>query len=120
MFRRKFNLQLIIGAVVVLAVVAIIALFARPKAAGDLRVYFLDVGQGDSSYIKTPGGEDILIDGGPGNEVLNELGKVMDLGDREINLVILTHPHADHLSGLLEIIRRYQVDEVWETKVEYS
>src|SRR3990172_10416929 len=119
MFRRKFNLQLIIGALAVLAVVASIALFARPKATGDLRVYFLNIGQGDSSYIKTPGEEDILIDGGPGNEVLNELGKVMDFGDREINLVILTHPHADHLSGLLDVLKRYKVDEVWETGVEY-
>ncbi|MEK7143156.1 MAG: MBL fold metallo-hydrolase [Patescibacteria group bacterium] len=120
MFRQRFNLKLIIGALVVLAVVTSIALFARPQAAGDLRVYFLDVGQGDASYIKTPGGGDILIDGGPGNEVLNQLGKVMDLGDREISLVILTHPHADHLSGLSEVIRRYQVEEVWETKVDYS
>lgn len=120
MFFLRKNLKLIIGLVIVVATVLGIGLWARPQAAANLRVYFLDVGQGDASYIKTPGGEDILIDGGPGNEVLNQLGKVMDFGDRQLNLVILSHPHADHLTGLLEVIKRYEVEEIWETGVEYS
>lgn len=116
----KRNLQFIIGVLAVIAVVVAVGMQTRPEASGDLKVYFLDVGQGDASYIKTPSGEDILIDGGPGSQVLDELGRVMDFGDREINLVILTHPHADHLTGLVEVIERYKVREVWETGVEYS
>lgn len=113
------NLQLIIGLVIAIGIVVAVGI-TRPQAESELRVYFLDVGQGDSAYIKTPTGEDILIDGGPDNAVLNELGKVMDFGDHRINLIILTHPHADHLTGLLEVIRRYTIDEVWETGVEHS
>ncbi|HLB95508.1 MAG TPA: ComEC/Rec2 family competence protein [Patescibacteria group bacterium] len=114
------NLQFILGAAVVIATLIGVSFFVRPQASGGLKVYFFDVGQGDASYIKMPGGEDVLIDGGPDNKVLDELGKVMDFGDREINLVILSHPHADHLTGLLEVLKRYKVDEVWETGVEYS
>lgn len=114
------NLQFIIGLAVAIGVVVAVGIFARPQAENELKVYFLDVGQGDSAYIKTPTGEDILIDGGPDNSVLGELGKVMDFGDHRINLIILTHPHADHLTGLLEVMRRYTIDEVWETGVEYS
>lgn len=115
----KRKIQLWLGFLVVAAAVILVATFSRPQASGDLKVYFLNVGQGDSEYIKTPSGQDILIDGGPGSSVLDELGRVMDFGDREINLVILTHPHADHLTGLVEILDRFKVDEIWETGVEY-
>jgi len=120
MKKKKFRIKLILSTLVVIAAATGLIFFGRPQAAGDLKVYFLDVGQGDSSYIKTPIGQDILIDGGDDNTVLNELGKVMDFGDREINLVILSHPHSDHLDGLIEVLKRYKVDEVWETGVEYS
>lgn len=116
---RRKNLQFIFGLLIVIGVILGIGIFARPQAQSDLKIYFLDVGQGDSEYIKTPTGPDILIDGGPDTSVLNELGKVMNFGDREINLVILSHPHADHLTGLLEVVRRYKIDEVWETGIEY-
>jgi len=115
--RSKY--QFIFGLLIVVAVVIGVSVFSRPQARGDLKVYFLNVGQGDASYIKMPNGEDVLIDGGPGSVVLDELGKVMDLTDREINLVILTHPHSDHLSGLIEVLKRYKVEEIWETGVEY-
>lgn len=113
------NIQFLLGLILVVVFVVGLSIFSKPQASGDLKVYFLNVGQGDAAYIQTPSGEDILIDGGPDNSVLNELGKVMNFGDSEINLVILTHPHADHLTGLLEVLRRYRVDEIWETGVEY-
>lgn len=117
----KKYFQFALSILVVIGIAAAVTFYWRPKAVGPdgLRVYFLNVGQGDASYIKTPTGEDILIDGGPDSNILNELGKVMDFGDHEINLVILSHPHADHLTGLLEVLDRFKVDEVWETGVEY-
>ena len=115
----KGRLKLFFGALTLVSIFLLVFFFSKPQASGNLKVYFLNVGQGDAEYIKTPGGKDILIDGGPDTSVLNELGKVMDFGDREINLVILTHPHADHLTGLLEVLKRYKIDEVWETGVEY-
>lgn len=80
-----------------------------------LSVYFLDVGQGDATYIQLPGGEDVLIDGGPDASVLVELGKVMWFWDQKIDYVILTHPHADHVTGLVEVLRRYAVKQIYYT-----
>ncbi|MEK7511617.1 MAG: MBL fold metallo-hydrolase [Patescibacteria group bacterium] len=80
-----------------------------------LRVYFLNVGQGDAIYIRTPNGQDILIDGGPDNSVLSELGEVMPFWDREIDVMILTHPHNDHVTGLVEVLRRFKVNQIYYT-----
>lgn len=115
----KSRIQFIVGVIIITVVVVLVGFLFQSQATGDLKVYFLDVGQGDSEYIKTPSGQDILIDGGPDKSVLDELSKVMDFGDREINLVILTHPHADHVTGLVEVLSRFKVDEIWETGVEY-
>jgi len=80
-----------------------------------LHVYFLDVGQGDSIYVRTMYNYDILIDGGPDNKVLSELGEVMPFWDRKIDLVILSHPHADHITGLIDVASRYQIGEIIAT-----
>jgi competence protein ComEC len=77
-----------------------------------LEVYFFDVGQGDSIFIETPAGRQVLIDGGPDKTVLAELNQVMPLYDRTIDLVVLTHPDADHITGLVEVLEYYQVDSI--------
>lgn len=82
-----------------------------------LEVYFFDVGQGDSTFIESPGGHQILIDGGPDEAVLEKLGKVMPFWDRSIDVLVLTHPDSDHLSGLIEVLKRYEVNYVLETDV---
>ena len=68
-----------------------------------LHVYFLDVGQGDAQLIEFEG-KQVLIDGGPDGKVLSELGQVMPFNDRSIDLVILTHPDADHINGLIKVL----------------
>ncbi len=80
--------------------------------APSLKVYFLDIGQGDSALIKTPSNQYILIDGGPDNAVVYKLGKYLPFYDRTIDLIILTHPDSDHLVGLNEIMKRYRVNNV--------
>lgn len=87
---------------------------------GLLKVYFLDVGQGDSILIRTPAGDDILIDGGPDNAVVRKLGEYLPVYNRDIELMILTHPHADHVAGLNEVLARYEVDKVITTGVKYT
>jgi competence protein ComEC len=82
-----------------------------------LRVVFFDVGQGDSIFIRTPQKHHILIDGGPGNVVLEKLGQEMPFFYNSIDLLILTHPHDDHVSGLIEVLERYKVKEVISTGV---
>lgn len=83
-------------------------------------VYVLDVGQGDSSLIQTPNNITVLIDGGPDNTVLPALGEYLPFHQRYIDYVILTHPHADHVTGLVEVLRRYKVGKVIMTGVAHS
>lgn len=75
-------------------------------------IYFLDVDQGDSIFIKTNQNHKILIDGGPRDLVLGEIGEVMPFFDKKIDFVVLTHPHADHLEGLVEVLKRFKVGMV--------
>ncbi len=87
---------------------------------GHLIVHFLDIGQGDSILIQTPSDKLILIDGGPGTEILTELDEILPFLEKEIDLMILTHPHADHIEGLVPVLKRYQVNAALITGVEYS
>jgi competence protein ComEC len=77
-----------------------------------LAVDFFSVGQGDSEFVITPGGGQILVDGGPDSSVLEKLGKAMPFWDRTIDLVILSHPEKDHLAGLIEVLKRYKVENI--------
>lgn len=81
--------------------------FARPAHA--LTVSVLDIGQGDSILIQGPTGTQILVDGGPDRSVLRELPKVMGPFDRSLDLVVETHPDADHITGLSYVFDRYAV-----------
>lgn len=74
---------------------------------GKLHIIFCDVGQGDAIYLTFPNGGDMLIDSGPNSKVLTCLGKHMRFFDREIDVVLLTHPDKDHLGGLSEVLQRY-------------
>jgi len=82
-----------------------------------LEVNFFDVGQGDAAFIETPKGQQVLIDGGPGSKILEKLGKEMPFWDRDIDLIILTHPEADHLSGLIDALKKYKVRNILWTGV---
>ncbi len=75
-----------------------------------LIVSFLDVGQGDAIFVEMPNGRQMLIDGGPNNSVLRELGKVMPFYDRSIDVVLATHADQDHIGGLVEVLKRFEVD----------
>ncbi len=85
----------------------------------ELTVNFLDVGQGDSILIQTPEKMKILIDGGPDNTVINRLADVLPFWDNKIDIMILTHPHTDHLIGEVEILKRFDVGEIYYTGVNY-
>lgn len=85
---------------------------------GLLTVSFLDVGQGDAIFIDAPSGIQVLIDGGPGSSVLRELSRVMPWYDRSIDVVVATHPDADHIEGLVSVLERYSVGTVVASSVE--
>ncbi len=86
---------------------------------GALVVEALDVGQGDAILITTPEGRRVLIDGGPGQTVLRELGGTLPFLARHIDVMVLTHPHADHVDGLVPVLRRYDVGTLMVTGVTY-
>src|SRR3989344_8738148 len=74
----------------------------------ELTVAFLNVGQGDAIYIEAPNGNQLLIDGGRGRAVLRELGAVIPLYDRSIDVVLATHPDADHIGGVIPMLESYR------------
>jgi len=82
-----------------------------------LEVTFFDVGQGDSIFIETSDGYQILIDGGPDSKILEKLAREMPWGDKTIDLIILTHPEKDHMVGLLKVLERYQVEQILWTGI---
>ncbi len=103
-----------------LAIVAFLIWFSLLFTKGEenkLTVNFLDVGQGDAILIQSPKGE-VLIDGGPGKQILEKIGEIMPFSDRKIELVILTHPDSDHINGLVEVLKNYRVDKIMETGIE--
>jgi len=83
-----------------------------------LCVVFLDVGQGDSIFIQSPTGVQMLIDGGRGSAVLRPLSSVMGFFDKTIDYVLITHPDADHIGGLVSVFDRYDVGGVIRTEAE--
>jgi competence protein ComEC len=93
--------------------------FIKP-ADGKLSVYFLDVGQGDSIYIKTAAGDDILIDAGKndaGNIVVDYLKQ---LGVDDLEIMIATHPDADHIGGLDTVLDNFKVKAVYAPRVSHT
>lgn len=85
-----------------------------------LTFWMLDIGQGDALFIETPDHYQILIDGGPNANVVQKLGEIMPFWDRTIDLVVLSHPHVDHVSGLIEILKRYEVAAILESNAAYE
>jgi competence protein ComEC len=108
----------VVPSLLVVASLASVAAATMPD--DELHVSFLDVGQGDAILIQK-GNEQVLIDGGPGSQdVALELGDRMPFWDRTIELVVSTHPHSDHLTGLVEVLKRYQVKQALYPDLEYE
>lgn len=100
---------LILILISILALVAFLAYQHLTFNDGKLRVVFCDVGQGDAILIKTPSNKYILVDAGPDKKVLECLSRHMPLLSRQIDLAILTHPHADHFMGFHFVKDRYRI-----------
>jgi len=106
------------AAAVALAVLVWSAVVHQPD--GLLHLHVLDVGQGDALLVVTPTGRRMLIDGGPSpSAVLSELGHRLPPWDRRLDIVVLTHPDADHIGGLAAVLRRYRVGWVIDPAVPH-
>ncbi len=104
------------------AILLVLAFFAwRDSPDGRLHVVFLDVGQGDAIFVQTPSGRQVLIDGGPSETaLLSQLGRQMPFWDRTLDVMLLTHPESDHITGLIGVLERYKVDMVIFRKMEHE
>jgi competence protein ComEC len=87
---------------------------ASQLQANGISIHFLSVGQGDAHLIQTRHAN-ILIDAGPSIRTANELDKIMPIGNRVVDIALISHPNVDHFYGLLEIMKRYQVRLVMVT-----
>jgi competence protein ComEC len=129
---RKKGLSRPIGLLICILIAALLgtALFSgiigdtpgslfRPGTTGDLRAYYLDVGQGDASVILFKDAV-ILIDAGDvgrGDDVVRALRR---LGVQQIDLLVATHPHADHIGGMQEVLSSYRVARVLDAGMPAS
>lgn len=114
----KKVLSVLMSVILVAGFVSIPAISSA--ATPTMKVHFINVGQGDATYIKMPGGEDILIDGGSqgqGDKIIAYLKK-QKVDDIEI--MIATHPDADHIGALDEVLKAYKVEAVYAPKVSHT
>jgi competence protein ComEC len=94
--------------VVVLAILVALVSFVEAERATP-RLVALDVGQGDALYLRTPAGQDMLIDTGPNGRVVQQLERVMPRGDRTLEYLVLTHLDADHIGGAAAVLDTFSV-----------
>ena len=99
-----------------LTVIAVIAPVPAPAPDGGWVVAMCDVGQGDAAVVRSPAGGVLVIDSGPDPEPVDDC--LTRLGIRRIDLVVLTHFHADHVGGLAGVLRGRRVAEVGVTSIE--
>ncbi len=81
-------------------------------------VIFLNVGQGDAILVQQ-GNFQMLVDTGPDESIIFALSKYMPWYDREIEVLLLTHPHEDHIGGIYSILKKYKVNKILYNPVEY-
>lgn len=104
----------IFSILVVIAVLSWLAVLTKPT--DKLRIIACDVGQGDATIVMI-GSFQMLVDGGANNKVISCLGKYMPFWDRTIEVVVNTHPDADHYVGLIEVLKLYDVKNFVATEV---
>lgn len=90
----------------------------KEKKYFTLDITFLDIGQGDATFIEFPDGRQMLVDCAIDARVVQALGRVMDFYDRNIDYLIITHPHLDHYGGCVDVMRRFDIEHILYTGIE--
>lgn len=105
---KKYLIRLLIS-LVIGSLIVIILLRRSPES---LTLVVCDVGQGDAILLRTTSGFEVLIDGGPADARVTQcLGKYLPPWDKSLELVVATHPDIDHIGGLVEVARRYDIGQ---------
>ena len=115
---RRIARPMPIGAGLV-AVLLAITVVSRPD--GLLHLTVLDIGQGDAILVEAPGGTTMLIDGGPDPELtLRRMGANLPFFGRRIDLLVVSHPHQDHVAGLVDVLDRHRVGAVLHAGIPFA
>ena len=128
---RKKKKNKIITSVITVFVVALIATVGFFINKANNRVYnfqksnevvvsYLDVGQGDSEFIQLPNGKCMLIDAGNEKNASEIIHRISGLGYTKIDYLVATHPHADHIGGMREIIENFEIGKIYMPRVTYD
>lgn len=83
------------------------------QKARDLKVHYIDVGQGDSILIQLPNGQTMLIDGGPGKHAQIVIDYLKEEKVEKIDYLVATHPHEDHIGGLPSVVNSFDIDKIY-------
>ena len=113
-FYRKFLKWYFILGLLVIVILLLYAVFFK-NTEGVLKFTIMDVGQGDSIYIESPTGVQIIVDGGPGNNLLKEIPKVLPWYDRSVDMIFVTNPDSDHYEGFIKFLDKYSVGGLVES-----
>lgn len=106
-------------AVGLIGVLLAITMGSQPD--GRLHVTALDIGQGDAILVEAPSGAKMLVDGGPDPELtLRRMGANLPFFVRTIDLLVLTHPHQDHVAGLVDVLDRFDVGAILQAGIPYE
>ena len=84
---------------------------AVPALAAGIAMHVIDVGQGDSIFVQFPNGSTMLVDAGPSDAGPTVVRYLKDLGVRKIDILVLTHPHSDHLGGMKDVLDAQRVHD---------
>jgi len=117
--RKTFCRPLSAGCFVLALIFILLQFFPAPPERKDLRLTAIDVGQGSSTLVEFPGKAAMLVDGGGFQDDRFDVGRfvvapfLLSRKIRALDVVVLSHPHHDHLNGLLYILNHFKVGEVW-------
>ena len=99
----------------------LVVISVAERSDGNLHVTVLDIGQGDAILVEAPNGATALIDGGPDPDLtLRRLGANLPFFGRHVDLLVLTHPHHDHIAGLVEVLDRFRVGAVLHAGIAFE
>ncbi len=114
--RRAMGRPARVALVALVAATAGLGLAFAHRADGTTRITVLDVGQGDAILVEGGRGGRMLVDGGPDpDRLLVELDRRLPPWDRRIDILVLTHPHEDHVAGMPLLLERYRIGRIYET-----
>ncbi len=113
-FGRQYLKWYFVLGLILISILLFTALFS-PKNKGVLKFTVMDVGQGDALFIESPTGVQIIVDGGPGNNLLKEIPKVLPWYDRSVDMIFVTNPDSDHYEGFIKFLDKYSVEAIVES-----